>query len=104
MIKAIQKLLGTRKANIGLLRRAANTVGKEIEEWSYEKLSKPAEEISFIREFENVKVSFSVEGYEKNEKGDLHLCVDVDARIPTFPYIKKPSYVFWKKQDGNIYY
>lgn len=104
MIKTIKRFLELRKANIGFLRQAANTVGKEIEEWSYEKLSQPAEVISFSREIDNVTVSFSLEAYEENKAGDLHMCVDVDARISKFPYLKIPSYVFWKKKDGGIYY
>jgi hypothetical protein len=81
----------------------AKEVGMEIEGWSYEMLSRPAEEISFDRLIDGVRVSFSIEAYERNDAGDLHVCVDVDAGIPTLSFAS-PSYVFWKRVDGTTYY
>jgi len=95
--------LANRRLNRQFLRRVANEVGKEIESWSYETLSRPAEDISFARVIEGVSVSFSVEAYHRNSAGDLHVCVDVDAKIPTLSLVS-PSYVFWKRADGSVYY
>jgi hypothetical protein len=92
-----------RRRNRDFLRRVAGEVGKEIEGWPYEKLSRGAEEISFDRTIEGVSVSFSIEAYETNAAGDLHVCMDVDAAIPTL-WPTKPSYVFWKRKDGSCYY
>ena len=100
----IRELFGKRKTNVDFLRKSANMVGKEIERWPYEKLIQPAELISFSREIEDVTVYFSLEVYEENKSGDVHVCIDVDADIPTFPYFRLPSYVFWKRKDESVYY
>jgi len=96
----MRTFLARRRHNREFLRRVANEVGKEVESWSYEMLSRPAEEISFSRLIEGVSVGFSVEAYEKNAAGDLHVCIDVDAKIPTLS-LASPSYVFWKRVDGS---
>lgn len=100
----ITKFLSKRKANLDFLRRVADQVGREIETWPYDKLSQPVEVISFSREINSATVFFSLEAYEKNTAGDLHICVDVKGSIPTFPYLLLPSYVFWKRVDGSVYY
>jgi hypothetical protein len=102
-MRAIERIFARRKSNQLFLRRVAAEVGKEIGGWTYEKLSRPAEEISFTRVIDNIPISFSVESYEKNKDGDLHVCLDVDAKLPTLS-ITLPSYVFWKKADGGVYY
>ena len=99
----MRTFLAQRRHNREFLRRVANEVGKEIEGWTYEKLSGSAEEISFNRTIEGVAVSFSIEAYETNAAGDLHVCVDVDANIPTLSFAS-PSYVFWKRKDGSSHY
>jgi hypothetical protein len=104
MIQTIKQILNERKSNLLLLRSIADTVGKEIESWNYQKLSKPSEDLSFSRQIDGIHVTFSLEAYEVNENGDIHICIDVDSKIPTFPYIKRPSYVFWKQRDGSVYY
>jgi hypothetical protein len=75
----------------------------EIEGWSYEMLSRPAKEISCNRHIDGVNIGVSIEAYERNEAGDIHVCVDVDAKIPTLS-VTSPSYVFWKRPDGSCYY
>ena len=99
-----KKYLSKRRDNILFLRKTASIVGAEIESWPYEKLSQPAEDISFIREINGISISFSIDAYEKNNIGDIHICIDVNSNIPTFPYIKLPSYIFWKKQNESVYY
>lgn len=95
--------LSRRARNRALLRRAADEAGKDIETWSYETLSRPAEEISFTRIVQGVAVSFTVEAYDTNAAGDLHICVDVRADLPLAPF-PAPSYVFWKRRDGTVRY
>ena len=104
MIQIFQQYINKRKNNLNFLRRIADETGREIETWTYEKLSRPAEELSFSRQIEGTLVFFSFEAYETNKNGDIHVCMDVDAKIPTFPYVKLPSYVFWKCRDGSVYY
>lgn len=85
------------------LRDLVDSVGREVEGWSYQQLSRPAEELSFARDFQGQQVQFSLEAYESNEQGHLHLCLD--AR-PTsdLGWGPLPSYVFWKRPDGTSYY
>jgi hypothetical protein len=92
-----------RRFNRDFLRRVADDVGKEIAGWSYKTLSLPAEEISFSRVIDGVEVVFSIEAYDRNRAGDIHVCVDVNSSIPTFWWLL-PSYVFWKRADESIYY
>jgi hypothetical protein len=91
------------RANVAFLRRISDEVGKGVEQWPYEKLSRPAEEISFSRVINGIEVSFSIEEFNENKAGDLHICMDVNAKIPTFLF-GLPSYVFWKRRDGSVDY
>ncbi|MBW2519875.1 MAG: hypothetical protein JRD88_05905 [Deltaproteobacteria bacterium] len=100
----IRNYINKRKQNIAFLRKVTNEIGKEVEMWSYEKLSKSAEELSFTKKIEGANIYISLEAYEENDAGDLHICIDVSASIPTFPLQPLPSYVFWKRQDGSVYY
>jgi len=99
----LEKLFPKRARNRAFLRRAGDEVGKEIETWPYAALSRPAEEISFAREIDGIAVRFSIEAYETNASGDLHVCVDVEGALAVFPFAS-PSYVFWKRPDGSAYY
>jgi hypothetical protein len=102
-MNVVARLFPRRARNQVFLHRLRDEVGKEIEAWPYGTLSRPAEEISFTREIDSGTVWFSIEAYERNTVGDIHVCVDVDANLPLFP-LASPSYVFWKKLDGTIYY
>jgi hypothetical protein len=104
MIYKFKEFLKKRKNNIKLLRNISDSVGSEIESWDYQELLKPSEKISFSRQINGIDVFFSIEAYETKSNEDIHVCVDIDSNIPTFPYIKQPSYVFWKRKDGSVYY
>lgn len=84
-------------------REICDRVGKEIEGWSYEKLRRPAEEISFDREIEGQTFSFSLEAFNENVNGDLHICVDCRPEKASL-FRAYPSYVFWKRRDGSVSY
>lgn len=85
------------------LRAITDEVGKEVEGWSYEKLSLRAEEISFSRVFDGERLYFSLEAFNTNDRGDLHICMDCSPeRKAVFKWY--PSYVFWKRRDGSVYY
>lgn len=86
------------------LRAITDQVGKEVEKWSYETLSRPAEEISFSREIDGQRIGFSLEANDENELGDLFICMDCQPeKVPFFTFLL-PSYVFWKRRDGSVYY
>lgn len=92
-----------RKQNALWLRRVADEVGREIEAWPYDRFQAPPEQLSFSREIDGIEVGFSIEAYEENDQGDVHVCVDVDASLPTASLVL-PSYVFWKRRNGSVDY
>ncbi len=93
----------SRRRNWTFLRAAANTVGAEYEAMSYEELQRPAEILSTEREIEGIRVTFSTEAYNTKPNQDLCVSVDVWAALPTFLGVK-PSYHFYKRPDGTVYY
>jgi hypothetical protein len=100
---ALRELVERRRRNWAFLRAVANAIGAEYEAMSYEQLRQPAEVLSTERVIEGVRVSFSAEAYNRKRTGDLCVSVDVDAALPTFLGVK-PSYHFFKRPDGSVYY
>lgn len=88
--------------NYCILRTQVNLVGKEYERKSYEELLLPAEEGSISRVVGEHTLSFSAEAYNKKDNGDLCFCIDAGG-LPT-PSNIKPSYQFYKRPDGSVYY
>jgi hypothetical protein len=101
-LSPITEFLERRRRNSTLMRRALAVVGPEFEQRSYEELTKPAEILSLSREFEGVELSFSAEVYETKANGDLAFCIDAGG-VHAFPY-PDPSYHFYKRKDGSVYY
>ncbi len=77
-------------------------VGREFEGRAYEALTRPAEELSLERDFDGVRLYFSAEAYDTKQNGDLCFCIDASG-VPTFPY-PGPSWRFFKRRDGSVYY
>jgi hypothetical protein len=96
------RFLERRRQNVALLRRALEAIGAEFEARPYDGLTKGADELSFEREFEGVRLSFSAEAYRTKKNGDLCFCIDA-CGLPTFPY-PGPSWHFYKRRDGSVYY
>jgi len=101
-LSQITEFLERRRRNAALMRRALAVVGSEFEQRSYEELTKRAEALSLSREFEGVELSFSAEAYETKANGDLAFCIDAGG-VHAFPYAD-PSYHFYKRKDGSVYY
>lgn len=91
------------KENYQFLRRQVDIEGKKFEEMPYEELLKPAEILSRSRVVDGIKVYFSAEAYNIKENGDIAFCIDAGAHLPTILGIK-PSYQFFKRKDGSVYY
>ncbi|GBF79648.1 hypothetical protein [Aphanothece sacrum] len=90
------------KHNYQLLKQAVETVGKEFEQKSYLELLQPAEELFTVKMFEEHYLTFSGEAYHLKKDGTICFCLDVDG-LPTLFGIK-PSYHFYKRRDGSVYY
>lgn len=87
-----------------LLRVETDRVGAEVEQWSYEQLDRDAEDQPLIeRQLETAKVTFQIDRYDRLPNQDLCICIDAKSTLPTWLGIK-PSYRFFKRQDGSVYY
>jgi hypothetical protein len=85
-----------------LLRREVTSVGKEYEGLPYERLLEPAEVLSFSRVIDGVEISFSAEAFHVKQNGDAGFCIDASATPNRTG--KQPSYQFYKRKDGSVYY
>lgn len=89
--------------NQALLRRAADEIGKEFEAKNYEELrDHGAEDFSSDRIVDGIRIHYSGEAYKTLGNGDLAFCIDVSG-LPTKGGTK-PSYHFYKRPDGSVYY
>jgi len=85
-----------------LLRREVSNVGEEFERFPYERLLEPAEALSFSRIVEGVEISFSAGAFHVKPNGDAGFCID--ARANPNRTGAQPSYQFYKRKDGSVYY
>jgi hypothetical protein len=90
--------------NYRLLQEVADIVGKEYEQKPYRQLSGGSlDESGGKFYYKGIEVSYSAYSFHQKKNGDIGFCIDIRANIPTFLGIK-PSYQFYKTEDGNIYY
>ncbi|HSO06073.1 MAG TPA: hypothetical protein VLW45_02480 [Pelomicrobium sp.] len=85
-----------------LLRREVTRVGQEFERRGYDELQAPAERLSFSRTVDGVEIHFGTEAYDRLPNGDLAFCIDASAK-PNATGVQ-PSYRFYKRPDGSVYY
>lgn len=85
-----------------LLRREIERVAKEYEAMSYDALLRPAEELSRDEIIDGVAISFSGEAIDIKKNGDICFCLD--ARAEPNRTGLQPSYRFFKRKDGSVYY
>lgn len=85
-----------------LLRREVERVAKEYEAMSYDALLRPAEELSRTVVIDGVAISFSGEATDIKKNGDIYFCID--ARAEPNRTGLPPSYRFFKRKDGRVYY
>ena len=89
--------------NDHVLREVLNQEGMRIEALPYEALrDQAAEVLSFAKTLDGRELHFSLEAYAVKANGDLAVCVDISG-LPRRWGIK-PSYHFYKRMDGSVYY
>ena len=88
--------------NYNFMRVELNKIGRLFESRPYEELQKRAEELSSEQIINGRKLFFSAEAYRIKENGDLCFCIDCDG-LPT-AFLPGPSYHFYKRKDGSVYY
>ncbi|MDJ0579132.1 hypothetical protein [Crocosphaera sp.] len=88
--------------NYQILWQEAEKIGKDYEKRSYQEiLSSPAKTV-IINLADNQQISCSIDAYDVQKNGNVAVSIDA-AGLPTILGIK-PSYHFYKKPDGSIYY
>jgi hypothetical protein len=91
--------------NRAWLRRVADELGCEWEAMSYEDLrDKGPEELSFSRVVDGRRVHCSGESTDALKNGDLEIWVDLDCEDLATGWLSLPSYHFYKRPDGSVYY
>ena len=89
-----------------LLRREVEVRGRELERESYERLLEFDESIAYTsRRVDGIDIYFDAELVKVDRNGDLHVCIDSNARVPDWEWRGVlPSYVFVKRRDGSTYH
>ena len=91
-----------RDENCRNLRQELHKVAKEYEAMTYESLLAPAEGLSTSREANGFIVHFSAEAYDIKKNGDICFCIEAEGLTTKARW--KPSYRFFKRKDGSVYY
>lgn len=99
----LKEWLAIRRKNFDHLRRIADQVGKEFEKMPYAVLADPSQPVSYERDIEGIKVSFSADILRAKSNGDIDFNIDFYSDLPTL-FGVKPSYRFWKRPDESVYY
>ena len=103
MIAAWRERRARLERNHTLLRRAADEIGREFEAKSYEELrDHGAEDFDSERIVDGVRIHYSGEAYRTLANGDLAFNIDVSG-LPIRGW-RRPSYHFYKRPDGSVYY
>lgn len=90
--------------NYRFLREAADREGETLEALPYETLRNlPDEYVGYSKTIDGIECRFSADVYEEMKNGDLSIGLDINADLPT-KWGVKPSYNFYKRPDGSVYY
>jgi hypothetical protein len=91
------------RRNYEILQQEVDKIGREYEQKSYEELlGKTEPTILTVTTAAGVKLTFVAEAYHLQKDGTICYCIDTDG-LPTILGIK-PSYNFYKRPDGSVYY
>jgi hypothetical protein len=89
-----------------LLRREVQLRGQELEVLPYGRLLEFDESLAYTsRRVDGIDIYFDAELLTVERNGDLHVCVDANARVPEWQWRGVlPSYSFVKRRDGTVSY
>jgi len=88
--------------NHRLLKRELDVVATELEALDQESLRARAESDDVVRLVDGRELRFWLSICEPRADGELEVCIDADG-LPTW-FGVKPSYHFFKRADGSVYY
>lgn len=93
----------TLSRNYDILRQAVDNIGREYEQKSYEELlNHEKSKMLTVTTAAGLTLTFVAEAYHLQKDGTICFCIDADG-LPTLFGIK-PSYNFYKRPDGSVYY
>ena len=87
---------------IRALERELSTVGKHFESMAYDELIDFDQDHVVTRRVDGIDMTFSGEAYDVRPNGDVAFCIDASTPGRRFTWL--PSYRFFKRRDGSIYY
>jgi hypothetical protein len=84
------------------LKHELSTVGTYFESMTYDELNDPDRDHVVTRQVDGMAMTFSGDAYDVRPNGDIAFCID--ASIPGRRFSWLPSYRFFKRRDGSVYY
>lgn len=91
--------------NYQLLKSTLEAEAEKIEKRSHAELhSSAAEELSYVIIIDGHECHLSFEAIGSLPNGDLEICIDIDSHEMPTKFGIKPSWHFFKRQDGSVYY
>src|SRR5215471_1631262 len=97
------KWLATRKKNFATLRSLAERIGKEFESMPYDALRDPTQPVSYEREIDGIRLTWTADVLETKSNGDIWFDIAFRAELPTV-FGVMPTYSFYKRRDGTVYH
>ena len=90
------------RENDQILWQEAEKIGKDYEKRSYQEIVSSLAKTVMINLADNQQISCSIDAYDVQKNGTVAVSIDA-AGLPTILGVK-PSYHFYKRPDGSIYY
>jgi hypothetical protein len=89
-----------------MLRREVQVVGKQLEALPYERLLDFDDSLMYqAKNVDGIEIYFNSNQISVEKNGDLQICTDANAVAPGWQWRDAlPSYNFWKRKDGTVYY
>ena len=92
------------RRNFHELRSALDPIGQRYETCDYADLAGGVLDQSTGEiEVDSMPAYYSAYSVETNADGDVHFTIDLVSELPTW-FGVKPSYDFWMRRDGSVYY
>lgn len=88
--------------NYQILKQEVEKFGQNYQEKSYQEILHFADQDVIIKSVDNSLRSCSIEVYHVQKDGTIEVSIDAYGLPTLFGF--KPSYHFYKRQDGSVYY
>ena len=88
--------------NYQILKQEVEEFGKDYQEKLYQEILDFPEKNVIIKSVDNSQINCSIEAYHLQKNGTIEVSIDAYG-LPTL-FGVKPSYHFYKRRDGSVYY